>query len=278
MSADLASAAIDLIEPRVRAAFAASGRRPFVVGLCGPQGSGKSTVSEGLQRRLASGWKVALLSLDDLYLPREGREALAGFVHPLLGTRGVPGTHDVALGEAVFDALGRDGTVVLPRFSKEQDTRRPESEWPLVEAPVDLILFEGWCVGAKPQDEAALAMPVNRLEAEEDREAVWRRWVNGRLAGDYQRLFARIDYLILLAAPGFGVVSAWRKEQEHKLRAGLSAEGKLAATLDDRELDRFVQHYQRITEHILTEMPARADLCIALDAGRHPRLCEREGV
>lgn len=278
MSVEIASETIDLIEPLARAAFAASRRRPFVIGLCGAQGSGKSTVSEGLKERLeVSGLNVALLSIDDLYLPREAREALAARVHPLLRTRGVPGTHDVALGEEAITACGREGMAALPRFSKEDDTRRPEGEWAQIEGPVDIVLLEGWCVGAVPQDPAALVEPVNALERDEDRDGTWRRWVNERLAGDYQRLFGRIDYLLLLAAPGFGVVSAWRREQEHRLRAVLAAEGRgMAATLDDAGVERFIQHYQRITEHILIEMTGRADLCIALDADRRPTLREKE--
>lgn len=276
MSSDVASATIGLIEPRLRAAFAGGGRPPFVVGLCGAQGSGKSTVSEGLMRRLeAGGLKVALLSIDDLYLGREDRERLGREVHPLFRTRGVPGTHDLALGAAVIEACGRAGRIALPRFSKEDDDRRPESQWPRIDGPVDLILFEGWCVGAVPQDAAALARPVNALERDEDRDGVWRRWANERLADDYQRLFARIDWLVLLAAPGFGVVSAWRREQEHKLRAMLAGQGRdLAATLDDAAVERFIQHYQRITEHILGEMPGRADLCLVLDAERRAALSE----
>lgn len=272
MSVEPAVETIDLIESPLRAAYAAGVSRPFVAGMCGAQGSGKSTVCEALRRRLeASGFKVALLSIDDIYLPRDDRAVLAAAVHPLLRTRGVPGTHDVALGEAVIAACGGDGQIALPRFSKENDTRCPESQWTRIEAPVDIILFEGWCVGAVPQAEAALARPVNVLERDEDPDGIWRRWVNAQLASDYQRLFARLDYLVMLAAPAFEIVSTWRRQQEHGLRATLASEGGgVAKTLDDAEVERFIQHYQRITEHILAEMPSRADLVIALDRERRP--------
>jgi D-glycerate 3-kinase len=260
-----------LIEPPLRAAFASSRARPFVVGLCGAQGSGKTTVSAGLRQRLErSGLSVALLSIDDLYLPREVRRDLSA-THPLLLTRGVPGTHDIALGQRVLDDCRGQHTVALPRFSKVTDTLHPEAEWEFITGPVDIILLEGWCVGAVPQDEEALWEPVNRLEREEDDDGRWRRYVNNALATQYAPFFDRLDWLVLLAAPGFGIVSAWRREQEHALRASLKEQGRgLEVTLDDAGVERFIQHFQRLTEHILKEMPGRADLTIALDEERRP--------
>src|SRR5512139_4056281 len=126
--------------------------RTVVIGLCGAQGSGKSTIAAATRALLAErGLTAAVLSLDDLYLPREARERLAAEVHPLLITRGPPGTHEPALGLEVLAALARTGRVALPRFDKAADTRRPTAEWEVVEAPVDVVLFEGWCVGARPQ-------------------------------------------------------------------------------------------------------------------------------
>jgi D-glycerate 3-kinase len=138
-----------------------------------------------------------------------------------------------------------------------------------VASPVDVILLEGWCVGAVSQGRAALATPVNDLEREEDPKAVWRTYVNDQLDGPYQALFARLHDLILLQAPSFEVVAGWRAEQEAKLRARLSANGA-GGGMDAAQIGRFVAHYERLTRWILAEMPARADWVVTLDTERNP--------
>ena len=251
------------------------GRPPgFVVGVCGTQASGKSTLTAVTRRILQDrGLRIAALSLDDLYLTRAERAELARQVHPLFAVRGVPGTHDTALGEQVLEALQGSGEVALPSFDKATDDRRPESDWPRVQAPVDVILFEGWCVGARPQDPEALAVPVNALERDEDPHGLWRAHANAALAGAYQRLFGRLDVLVLLQAPSFEVVLAWRQEQEAKLRDRLAREGAgRARAMTDEQVARFISHYERLTRHILAEMPGRADVLVRLDAQRRPGL------
>ncbi|QHD65987.1 kinase [Sphingobium yanoikuyae] len=236
-----------------------------VLGLCGAQGSGKSTLAQALLARMgARGVASAILSIDDLYLTKAEREALAQDVHPLLRTRGVPGTHDIALGLRVLDALAAGRAVRLPRFDKAVDDRLAESAWPEAEAGLRLLILEGWAVGARAQEAGELDAPVNVLERDEDGDGRWRRFVNAALAGDYQTLFGRIDALALLAAPGFDVVQGWRTQQEAELRAA----GGGSAVMNDAEIARFIQHYERLTRHILAEMPARADLVVALDAER----------
>jgi D-glycerate 3-kinase len=249
---------------------AAGNRRSLIVGLCGSQGSGKSTAAEEVLARLEqAGLKTALLSLDDLYLTRSERAALARDVHPLLATRGVPGTHDVELGVRVLDSLSRSGAIALPRFDKARDDRAPTTSWPVFEGPADVILFEGWCVGARPQSPSALAEPVNSLERSEDSEGRWRGYVNDALANSYQGLFGRLDMLILLAAPDFPTVIKWRQQQEALLRARLKDQGAgLDRSMDDAAVENFVRHYERLTRHILAEMPARANMVVALDAER----------
>lgn len=240
----------------------------FVVGICGPQGSGKTTTARVVAALLeARGLKVATLSLDDLYLPRADRETLAREIHPLLRTRGAPGTHDVALGLAVLNGLAGEGETALPRFDKATDDRAPVEVWPVVAGPVDIVLFEGWCVGARPEPAKALAAPINALERERDPDGAWRAHVNAALAGPYRPLFARPDLLVLFTAPDFETVLAWRLEQEIKLRDRLAAAGQGGAMTDD-EVAVFVQHYERLTRHIAREMPARADVVVALDKDR----------
>ncbi|MFT4936965.1 MAG: D-glycerate 3-kinase [Pseudoalteromonas distincta] len=254
-----------------RLAALATGRRgPVIAGVCGAQGSGKSTLCEALARLLRRrGLRVAVLSLDDLYLSRDARAQLAARVHPLFATRGPPGTHDVAQGLKLFDALSGTGDVALPRFDKAQDEPAPRESWPRIEAPADLILFEGWCVGALPEAAPALALPVNRLEVERDPTGVWRAYANDALAGPYQDLFSRIDHLTLLRAPSFEVVAEWRWRQEQKLRARRLTQGYDAGrTMDQAQVAAFIQVYERLTRHILATLPARADVLVELQADR----------
>jgi len=242
-------------------------RRPFVLGICGAQGSGKTTLARHIVRSCeAEGIAAATLSLDDLYLTRKQREELAVSVHPLLRTRGVPGTHDTELGLRLLASMERGEAVVLPRFDKAADDRLPESAWNVVPAGCELLVLEGWCVGARPQEAVELSVPINALERREDPDGAWRRHVNDALAGDYQRLFARIDCLVLLAAPGFEAVFDWRMQQEAELRNRSAPDAPGLMNADG--IARFIQHYERLTRHILAEMPARADITVRLDMGR----------
>ena len=263
-------AALVAVADALRGAMAAPHRRPFVLGVCGAQGSGKSTLSEALAEMMrAEGLKAAVLSIDDLYRTQAEREALAGMVHPLFAVRGVPGTHDVALGLDVIAALEAGRDVPLPRFDKAQDDRAPVDQWDHADGDTALLILEGWCVGARPEPAAALDIPVNALERDEDADGRWRRAANAALAGEkYQALFARLDMLVLLAAPGFEAVRDWRIEQEHGLarKAGADARG----VMSDAEVERFIRFYERLTRHILAEMPGRADLVILLARDRTP--------
>ena len=264
-----AQAGVDALAARLLDALAPppDPPRPTLIGLSGLQGSGKSCLAERLvalaQRR---GCPALALSLDDVYLTRSERQRLARDVHPLLLTRGVPGTHDPALLHATLDALAQAAPqrpAAVPRFDKGRDDRAPESDWPRWCAPPALIVLEGWCLGLTPQPEAALLEPINALEREHDPDGRWRRGVNAQLATRYAALWRRLDALILLAAPDFEVVARWRDEQEAaRRRAGAPQ------AMDGAALRRFIAHYERLSRHALASLPARADLVVELDAAR----------
>ncbi len=261
----------DVIVAGALAVRAAKRGAPVILNLCGSQGSGKSTMAEILRSLFAEahGLAVATLSLDDLYLPKADRVVLAARVDPLFRTRGVPGTHDVGLGIDVIQHLvsASPGDIThLPRFDKLADDRRPSAEWDAFAGRADIVLFEGWCVGARPQAAAELVTPINPLEAECDPSGLWRRTVNDRLAADYQALFGLADRLIMLRAPSFEIVASWRKQQEQHL---VAATGAAKVSMTDDEIDRFVMHYERLTRHMLAEMPARADILVSLDRDRN---------
>jgi D-glycerate 3-kinase len=239
---------------------------PLVVGINGAQGSGKTTLCKFLEVLLVEhNQRAATLSIDDLYRTRADRERLASEVHPLLATRGVPGTHDPALGLAVIEDFRAGRDLELPRFDKSVDDRSPEPEQ--VKGPLQVLLFEGWCLGAAPQDEAALAEPVNALEAAEDPDLIWRRYVNQALDGGYKALFGALDMLVMLEVPDFAAVRRNRALQEDKLRARDPAAPGL---MDAAELERFLDQDERLTLHMLGEMPARADIVFAIDRDQRP--------
>jgi D-glycerate 3-kinase len=237
-----------------------------LVGINGAQGSGKSTLAHFMQQvmRLVWGWNVVVLSIDDFYLTRAERNQLGASVHPLLTTRGVPGTHDTALLAACLDELlaaVRNSTVSVPRFDKGRDDRASESSWTVVRGPVDLVLLEGWCVASKPQAGEDLERPVNALESAQDASGAWRAHVNEQLIHAYADIFARLDYLVYLEVPDFDAVYRWRVEQERKLGESDSAGDEV---MTDDEVRLFIQHYERLTRHNLATMRGIADATLEL--------------
>ncbi|APD94285.1 kinase [Alteromonas mediterranea] len=242
--------------------------KPFIVGINGSQGSGKSTLTSFIEYYLSSvhGKQVVSLSIDDFYFDQSQRNALAIKVHPLLATRGVPGTHNIPLALDTLRNLDSGSRTLLPRFDKATDNPFPTEQWPVIASSPDFIILEGWCVGATPQSQSELKPPINHLEEVEDPLGIWRSFVNTELAGDYQTLFAKIDYRIMLKAPSFDCVYQWRLEQEHKLAK--KAAKNSTGVMSDEEVANFVQHYQRITEHALRQLPKKSDTVFYLDETR----------
>jgi D-glycerate 3-kinase len=228
---------------------------PARVGLGGGQGAGKSTLGDLIETACAEvGLRSHVLSLDDFYLPKVERRSLAESVHPLFETRGPPGTHDMPLCAASLEALAGASEVRLPIFDKGLDDRIGER---IENGPFDVVILEGWCVGARAVVESELVQPLNRLEAENDAEGTWRRAVNRALREEYEPVWESLEALVYLGVPSLDAVRRWRSQQEEARPIDL----RMSAA----EIDRFVQHYERITLRMLAAESSAFDWDIRLD-------------
>jgi len=232
-----------------------------VVGLAGAPGSGKSALAGlvcGVVKQL--GKHALVLSLDNYYLDRQQRLELARR-HPLLAQRGVPGTHDWArlIGDLDRIREGRIADLRLPRFDKSRDDRCEEGPIGRLEARPQLVILEGWLIGAPPQDPSALLGPVNQMEAERDPDGRWRGLVNDELARYHRDLAHRLHRRWFLAVPDWESVLAWRWQQETE-----AAEAERHLESFDA-VARFLDQFQRIALHMQATCGEWANRVVRLD-------------
>ena len=279
---DFLTQAVANFQPIVDDVLAALTRQSSVVlAINGSQGCGKTTLAAYLQMVLnhSHGLNTVCISIDDFYYSRDKRLELASTVHPLLATRGVPGTHDIALALATIQSLISQNAneVVIPRFNKAEDKPFAEALWPRVQGPCDVVILEGWCVDAQAQDDAQLLLAVNTLEREQDADAVFRHYVNAQLRDIYPALFALADIHCMLKAPSFDVVYSWRLQQEEQLAKSMAISERLnngackpaPSVMSAAQIQVFIQHFQRLTEFMLQDMPDRMQHCYSLDVDRN---------
>ncbi len=246
-----------------------SSDEPIILGVNGGQGTGKSTLSEFIGDYLSEvhGLTTSIISIDDLYLNKEQRNDLAATIHPLLATRGAPGTHDVSHGVKLLTELKAGKLPKIPRFDKATDQPFPEDTWLSPEKSPQLIILEGWCVGANPEPECDLHTPINSLEKIDDADGKWRKYVNSQLAENYAPFFAMLDHLVMLKTPSFEMIHEWRSEQEVKLAAKVAASGASATSImTPEEIIRFISHYERLTRWMLLDIPHFADYTFQLNS------------
>ncbi|PKI17326.1 kinase [Colwellia sp. 12G3] len=243
---------------------------PYFVGINGCQGSGKSTLTDFIATYLTNQYQlnVVVMSLDDFYLTSEKRKQLAQDIHPLLATRGVPGTHDVVELNHILTQLKEKKTgFAIQKFNKATDEPYPEDQWPLIEKPTDIIIVEGWCWGVKPQTTEQLKAPINELECQYDKTGEWRNYVNQQLKVYYEPLYEKMDFWLALQAPSFDCVYQWRLEQEQKLQdrnIGL-VNSKI---MTPAEILNFTQYFQRLSVQGCNTISQSADAIFYLDYDR----------
>ena len=236
-----------------------------IIGLSGGQGSGKSTITGILKFILKRkyGLDLCVFSIDDFYKTKAERIRMSKKVHPLFLTRGVPGTHDIGLINKTIKKLKEKKfkTVLIPKFDKAIDDRCNKNKWQKIKKPPHIVIFEGWCVGAKHQTNTVLKKPLNLIERKYDANLTWRKKVNNQLKNRYKKLFNKIDKLVYLKAPNFDHIFKWRLLQEEKMKLT----SKTKRIMSKSQVKEFIMFYERISRHMMKDFYKISDITIFLD-------------
>ena len=237
----------------------------LILGFSGGQGSGKTTVTGILKIILKKFFKrrIHVSSIDDFYKTLEDRNKISNNIHPLLKTRGVPGTHDINLVKNFFNIIRKKKfkKIKLPKFEKAMDNRLEKKYWFNIKQKPDIVILEGWCVGAKPQSNFLIKKSINALEQHEDRDLIWRKYINKKLKKEYKQLFSMIDYFIFMKIPNFRMVLKWRLLQENKLKKKSHSKKKI---MSFNGIERFIMFYQRITLQMVKDLSKSASVVMLL--------------
>ena len=244
-------------------------KKPLIIGLAGGQGSGKTTISSILTLILKKYFKLNVfkISIDDFYKTRSDRKKLSILKHPLLMTRGVPGTHDVDLMLEFFKKVKtkKFKSLKIPKFNKAIDDRCKKSLWYKLKSKPDVVIFEGWCVGAKAQTVNQLKKPINSIEKVYDQNVKWRTYVNNQLKTKYKTLFKQLDGLLYLKAKNFNLLRNWRLKQERKLRVQTKNKKNLKI-MSSGDVINFMQTYQRITQQMFKDAMKSSSIIMNLNS------------
>ncbi len=243
-------------------------KKTLMIGLAGGQGSGKTTISTILTLILQNYFKLNVfkISIDDFYKTRKDRKLLSKNKHSLLMTRGVPGTHDINLILKFFKKIKskKFKNMKVPKFNKAMDDRCKKSLWYKINSKPDVVIFEGWCVGAKAQTANQLKKPINSLERIYDQDGKWRSHVNNQLKTKYNTLFKQLDGLLYLKAKNFNLLKNWRLKQERKLWVQTKYKKNLKI-MSKRNVINFMQTYQRVTQQMFKDAVKNSSIILNLN-------------
>ena len=242
-------------------------KKPYFVGLAGGQGTGKTTISSLIRIILIKYFKLNVfrISIDDFYKTRKERKNLSSRIHPMLLTRGVPGTHDINMMLSFFRKIKSRNfkRLRLPKFNKAIDDRSNKKKWYDLKVKPDVIIFEGWCVGARSEKNITLKKTINSLERAKDQKQIWRKYVNQQLKLNYKKLYSQLNCLIYLKAKNFNLLQKWRLKQERKLWIKSKVKSKIMSRGD---VLNFMQTYQRITQNMFRNTPKYASVIFNLNS------------
>ena len=232
--------------------------------ISGSQGIGKTSYLKLIEKVGLRFFNIRVLSLslDNFYLDKSERETLGKNIHPLLQTRGVPGTHDIKLLKSIIYQFNNSKYPInLPIFDKLTDRRKKIIK--KISKKCDLLILEGWCVGCPPIPIKYLYKNLNSIEKKFDKNKNWRNFYNSKLKTSYAEVFRLFNYNIFFKTPSFSCVIKWRNKQEKfqkKIKQNIKPLG-----MTEYDLKNFIQHYEKITKYMLKKIPRKANLVIRVN-------------
>ncbi|ANZ75008.1 BA75_03017T0 [Komagataella pastoris] len=238
-------------------------RNVLIIGVSGPQGSGKSYLTQHVVAQLSSihtSMNIVGMSMDDFYLTRRAQQELSDKnpSNRLISGRGLPGTHDLPLLIDVLNRIIQRATNwQIPRYDKSLfnglGDRAPESEWLVIDnSPIDVVVFEGWFNSFTPFDDESELLDRWRKIVEVspgfvgiEREDVI--FLNNELKR-YLPVWNTFDTQIVLKTNSVENVRTWRLEQEHKLIAekGMGMTDEQVQAFIDRYMPAYYLYYEKL--------------------------------
>ena len=230
--------------------------------LSGSQGIGKTTIIKILKKNFYKYFnkRILALSLDDFYFDKNEREKISKLSHPLMKTRGVPGTHNVKEILNVIEKFKKKKyPMKIPKFDKLKDIKLKEN---IIQNKCDILILEGWCCGSPAIKKSYLYKNINNLEKNYDKFFVWRNYYNECLKKDYSKLFKRFDKLIYFKAPSFSCILKWRFKQENYMKKNAK---NINLGMNKNEIKNFILYYEKLTKWMIRILPQEANLTIFVD-------------
>ena len=237
-----------------------SKKKKFIIS--GSQGCGKTTLLKLIKNNFKNFYNIDVLciSLDDYYLTKKQRDNLSKRIHPLLKTRGVPGTHAIDKITKTIKLFDKNKyPIKIPKFDKLNDDRLPYSQ--IITSKKNMIFLEGWCCGCPPLSKFFLQKNLNKIE-KTDSECIWRKYYNRKLIKEYKLIFNYFEFLIYFKIPNFDCVLKWRIKQEKRLQ--LKKE-KNINYMNKNEIKDFISHYEKITKWMMKNTLNKSDLTIKIN-------------
>ncbi|CAG8521243.1 37032_t:CDS:2, partial [Racocetra persica] len=241
---------------------------PLIVGISGPQGSGKTTIVSQITQHLKvfNNLSVVSCSIDDFYLTfkEQCQLALSNPSNKLLEFRGEPGTHDIALGKDVLNRLYRDVDldesnfdVLIPFYDKSLNDGRGDraevDKWVKVSPPFEIILVEGWSLGFKHLSKSQLEkfyFSSKSIATEHESSSLklvshtlsHLSSINENLQNYEREWYKFLDIFVHLDVQDINYVYPWRLEQERNMK-NLGKGGMTDEQVIDF-IDRFMPSYE----------------------------------